>query len=106
MSISALRQPPEPDAPVIVLLHPTITHRSDVTDEQHEGCLRFFDVRGLVPRPLRIIVRTVTLDGNARSTDHECGLARLIHHEIGHLTGHPYTAGMRPGVQRSTGRRQ
>ncbi|WP_084508843.1 peptide deformylase [Nocardia pseudovaccinii] len=40
-----------------------ITAESDDTDEQYEGCLSFFDVRGLVPRPLHITVETTTLTG-------------------------------------------
>ncbi|WP_274383879.1 peptide deformylase [Saccharothrix deserti] len=35
----------------MILLNPRITDRSDDADEQYEGCLSFFDVRGLVPRP-------------------------------------------------------
>ncbi|MFF7750109.1 peptide deformylase [Streptomyces sp. NPDC007971] len=42
---------PADDAPAVILLNPRITDRSEETDEQYEGCLSFFDVRGLVPRP-------------------------------------------------------
>ncbi|MFC8867993.1 peptide deformylase [Streptomyces sp. NPDC057148] len=59
----------------------------------------FFDVRGLVPRPLRITVETTTLDGTTVTTDYERGLARLVQHETDHLDGHLYTVRMRPGVQ-------
>uniref|UniRef100_UPI000A38257D peptide deformylase n=1 Tax=Streptomyces murinus TaxID=33900 RepID=UPI000A38257D len=48
---------------------------------QYEGCLSFFDVRGLVPRPLWITVETTTLEGLPVTTTYERGLARLIHHE-------------------------
>ncbi|MGW5820420.1 peptide deformylase [Streptomyces noursei] len=47
---AAVVQPPG-DAPASVLLNPRITIRSDEMDEQYEGCLSFFDVRGLVPPP-------------------------------------------------------
>ncbi|MFF0131030.1 peptide deformylase [Streptomyces mirabilis] len=96
---AAAVQPPDPDAPAIVLLNPRITERSEDADEQFEGCLSFFDVRGLVPRPLRITVETTALDGTTVTTVYERGLARLIHHEIDHLEGLVYTARMRPGVQ-------
>ena len=33
-------------------------------DEQYEGCLSFFDVRGMVPRPLAIEVEHQDIDGN------------------------------------------
>ncbi|WP_275462321.1 peptide deformylase [Streptomyces noursei] len=94
---AAVVQPPG-DAPAIILINPTITDTSDETDEQYEGCLSFFDVRGLVPRPLRITVETTTLTGQTTATVYERGLARLIHHEIDHLGGLLYTARMRTGI--------
>ncbi|MFF4603961.1 peptide deformylase [Streptomyces sp. NPDC001339] len=64
-----------------------MTTGSGETDEQYEGCLSLFDVRGLVPRPLKITVETVALTGETVATAYERGLARLIHHEIDHLDG-------------------
>ncbi|MFB7945610.1 peptide deformylase [Kitasatospora phosalacinea] len=95
---AAIVQPAEPDTSAIVLLNPRITERSEETDEQFEGCLSFFDVRGLVPRPLRINVGTTTLDSQPVTTTYERGLARLVHHEIDHLDGLLYTARMTAGV--------
>lgn len=94
---AAVVQPPG-GAPAIVLLNPRITTRSDEADEQYEGCLSFFDVRGLVPRPLRITVETTALSGQTVTTMYERGLARLVYHEIDHLDGLLYTARMRTGV--------
>ncbi|MET9917416.1 peptide deformylase [Streptomyces sp. NPDC006435] len=94
---AAVVQPPG-DAPAVVMLNPRITDHSSEADEQYEGCLSFFDVRGLVLRPLRITVETTTLDGQVATTTYERGLARLIHHEIDHLDGLLYTARMRTGV--------
>ncbi|WP_434593644.1 peptide deformylase [Streptomyces sp. A5-4] len=96
---AATVQPPGRDTPTIVLLNPRITARSEEADEQYEGCLSFFDVRGMVPRPLTITVETTALDGTKVTTVYERGLARLIHHEIDHLDGLLYTARMRPGVE-------
>jgi peptide deformylase len=95
---AAIVQPATPGAPAVVLLNPRITDCSDETDEQFEGCLSFFDVRGLVPRPLRITVETITLDGQIVTITYQCGLARLVHHEIDHLNGLLYTAQMRTGI--------
>ncbi|MFJ7063347.1 peptide deformylase [Streptomyces microflavus] len=92
-------QPPGRDTPAIVLLNPRITETSEEADEQYEGCLSFFDVRGMVPRPLTITVETTALDGTTVTTVYERGLARLVHHEIDHLDGLLYTARMRPGVE-------
>jgi peptide deformylase len=94
---AAVVQPPA-DAPAIILLNPRITDHSDDADEQYEGCLSFFDVRGLVPRPLKITVETTNLTGETVTTVYERGLARLIHHEIDHLDGLLYTARMQTDV--------
>jgi peptide deformylase len=96
---AAAVQPPGRDTPAIVLLNPRITERSEEADEQYEGCLSFFDVRGLVPRPLTITVETTALDGTTVTTVYERGLARLVHHEIDHLDGLLYLSRMRPGVE-------
>ncbi|MGW5659473.1 peptide deformylase [Streptomyces sp. NPDC003758] len=95
---AAVVLPPD-DAPAVILLNPRITEHSAETDEQYEGCLSFFDVRGLVPRPLRISVEATTLAGETTTTVYERGLARLIHHEVDHLDGLLYTARMRTGVE-------
>ncbi|MHC0430418.1 peptide deformylase [Streptomyces sp. O3] len=95
---AAVVQPPG-DASAVILLNPKITDRSDELDEQYEGCLSFFDVRGLVPRPLKITVETTALTGETVTTAYERGLARLIHHEIDHLDGLLYTARMRTGIE-------
>ncbi|MCX4522297.1 peptide deformylase [Streptomyces anulatus] len=95
---AAVVQPPSPAAPAIVLLNPRIADRSNDEDEQYEGCLSFFDVRGQVPRPLRITVETTTLEGRLVTTTYERGLARLIHHEVDHLDGLLYTTRMRTGI--------
>lgn len=94
---AAVVQPPDPDADVLILLNPRIIDASEEQDEQYEGCLSFFDVRGVVPRPLHVTVQATTLDGTGTTTRYENGLARLIHHEIDHLDGLLYTARMRPG---------
>jgi peptide deformylase len=76
---------------IITLLNPQIIDRSDDQDEQYEGCLSFFDVRGKVPRPLRIQVEHQRVDGSAYITVFERGVARLVSHEIDHLAGVLYT---------------
>ncbi|MEV4500852.1 peptide deformylase [Streptomyces klenkii] len=96
---AAVVQPADPAMVPIVLLNPRITARSQEMDEQFEGCLSFFDVRGVVPRPLVITLVTTELDGSEATTVYERGLARLVAHEIDHLDGLLYTARMRPGVE-------
>ncbi|MGY2033385.1 peptide deformylase [Nocardia gipuzkoensis] len=95
----AVVQPPEPNTEKITLLNPTVVARSDDEDEQYEGCLSFFDVRGKVRRPLRIEVETTALTGEVHRHQYQDGLARLVQHEIDHLDGILYTARMKPEVQ-------
>ncbi|MGW4505823.1 peptide deformylase [Streptomyces sp. NPDC004436] len=95
---AAIVQPAEAGADPITLLNPRIVSHSDETDDQFEGCLSFFDVRGLVPRPLTITVEHTRLDGSIEVVTYRQGLARLVHHEIDHLDGHLYADRMRDGV--------
>lgn len=64
-------------------------------DEQYEGCLSFVDVRGMVPRPLRIEVACTSLDGQQHVLSLDTAMARLTSHEIDHLNGALYTSRMR-----------
>jgi peptide deformylase len=88
-----------PDGETITLLNPRVIDESGDLNEQYEGCLSFFDVRGMVPRPLYIEVEHQDVDGAAHITAFERGLARLVGHEIDHLEGKLYIARMRPGVE-------
>lgn len=87
-----------PDGDSITLLNPRIIDESTETDEQYEGCLSFFDVRGRVPRPLAIEVEHQIVDGATQITSFERGTGRLVAHEVDHLYGMLYQSRMRPGV--------
>jgi peptide deformylase len=87
-----------PDGEAIILLNPRIIEASTETDEQYEGCLSFFDVRGQVSRPLVIHVEHADFDGDKKITIFDRGVARLIAHEVDHLHGQLYTDHMRAGV--------
>jgi len=82
-----------------VLYNPCLVAASDEADEQYEGCLSFFDVRGMVRRPLSIDVEHTTLDGERRITTFERGAARLWAHEIDHLAGILYVDHMPEGAE-------
>lgn len=75
----------------IVLLNPRVVGESVDRDDQYEGCLSFFDVRGLVSRPLLIEVEHEDLSGNRTVSTFMKGMARLAAHEIDHLGGLLYT---------------
>ncbi|WP_282790882.1 peptide deformylase [Streptomyces sp. CC224B] len=94
---AAIVRTPEGDS--ITLFNPRIVEESPEQDEQYEGCLSFFDVRGKVPRPLAISVEHCDIDGTERITIFERGLARLVAHEVDHLHGLLYRARMRDGVE-------
>lgn len=89
LAVAIVRQA-EPDAEQIVLINPRVVAESGDADEQFEGCLSFFDVRGLVRRPLTITVQSERLDGTPVTTVYERALARLVAHEIDHLDGRLY----------------
>lgn len=88
-----------PDGETITLLNPRICDQSAQTDEQYEGCMSFFGVRGMVPRPLAVEVEHQDIDGNVQITAFEQGMARLVCHEVDHLFGTLYRSRMRRGVQ-------
>lgn len=75
---------------VITLLNPRIVAESPEQDERYEGCLSFFDVRGLVVRPLRITVERELPTGDTVMEEYERAIARLVAHEIDHLEGRLY----------------
>ncbi|HEU4424427.1 MAG TPA: peptide deformylase [Pilimelia sp.] len=95
---AAVVRPPEFGGDPVVLVNPRVVEESTDSDEQYEGCLSFFDVRGLVVRPLRLIVEHVKWDGERVITSFEHGMARLVAHEIDHLEGRLYIDRMSPGT--------
>lgn len=93
---AAVVRPPERDAEPVFLLNPRIVDEAADTDEQYEGCLSFFDYRGLVSRPLRVDVEHARFDGTRMITSFEQAMARLVAHEIDHLEGRLYVDRMAP----------
>ena len=53
---------------IVTLLSPQIIDQSGDQDEQHEGCLSFFDVRSKLPWPLRIQVEHDSFQSNYSHT--------------------------------------
>lgn len=88
-----------PSGDTITFLNPQVIEETDDVDDQYEGCLSFFDVRGMVPRPLAIHVEHQDVNGDTHITRFDRGAARLICHEIDHLNGMLYKARMREGVR-------
>lgn len=88
---AVVSSPPGEELAPVVLLNPRIVGESMDHDEQYEGCLSFFDFRGLVSRPLLIEVEHSNLDGERVVTTFIHAMARLAAHEIDHLGGLLYT---------------
>lgn len=88
-----------PGGELITLLNPRIIDESSESDDQYEGCLSFFDLRGMVPRSTVIEVEHQDVDGGVRITEFKYGLSRLVAHEVDHLFGRLYRSRMRPGIE-------
>ncbi|WP_459128722.1 peptide deformylase [Guggenheimella bovis] len=73
------------DGPM-VLVNPSITEESGEQVSQ-EACLSVTDTFGKVIRPDRITVNYQDLDGNPKTIEAEGNLARILCHEIDHLSG-------------------
>ncbi|GAA1807832.1 helix-turn-helix domain-containing protein [Planosporangium flavigriseum] len=95
---AAVVRPSDPEAQPIILLNPRVIEDSLDFDEQYEGCLSFFDVRGMVERPLWVEVESALPNGKPMINRYERGLARLVLHEIDHLDGRLYVDRMPAGA--------
>lgn len=83
-----------PDHDFKVFINPVITHYSEGTDLQYEGCLSFFNYRGRAERSLEVEVEYFDLQLNRQQEAFKLGPARLIQHEYDHLSGILYTERM------------
>jgi peptide deformylase len=86
-----------PGGPLLVMLNPVVMNGWAEEDDQYEGCLSFFSVRGKVSRPLWVAVRYTDISGEGHTETFEKAAARLICHEIDHLEGLLYPSRMERG---------
>lgn len=75
------------NGPVIALINPEITAKSDKTEPYEEGCLSFPGITLEIERPSEITVKGVTPDGKEISFDAGGLYARVLQHEIDHING-------------------
>lgn len=74
------------DTPVHCVINPRLVeYEEEQTDS--EGCLSFPTLRGMVRRPLRVLVEGIGPDEEELSLEAEGLLARVLVHEIDHLNG-------------------
>jgi len=72
---------------VLPFVNPAITPLSDEKADDWEGCLSIPDIRGRVPRFVRIRVDALDRKGKPFATELENFAARVIQHETDHLDG-------------------
>ena len=84
----------------LVLINPEILSYSTNKAVRDEGCLSVPDVYAPVERPEKVILRSLTLDGDI--VECECGglLGRCIQHELDHLDGKLFTDRLTPEAYR------
>jgi peptide deformylase len=68
-------------------INPVIVARSEEIAPIREGCLSFFDYRGMVPRSAWVRVRAQNEALEAFEIEGQGNLASLLQHEIDHLDG-------------------
>ncbi len=74
------------DEPPLFLINPKIVEREG-NERDEEGCLSLPDLFADVPRPARVVVDTMDLDGDTVRVEAEGIRARAILHEMDHLNG-------------------
>ena len=80
----------------LVLINPEIVSYSTNTSVHDEGCLSVPDIYAPVVRPEKVVLRSMTIDGDM--IECECGglLGRCIQHELDHLEGKCFTDRLSP----------
>lgn len=74
-------------APLTVLINPRIEFLTEERALGWEGCLSVPGLRGLVPRPTRIMYSGLDIEGHAISREARGFHARVVCHECDHLVG-------------------
>lgn len=84
----------------LVLINPEIISTSSSKSTRDEGCLSVPDIYAPVERPEKVVLRSMTLDGEMIEV--ECGglLGRCIQHELDHLEGKCFTDRLSPEAAR------
>ena len=71
----------------VTMINPELIERSENTASGEEGCLSLPGTWGEVERSTRVILRYLTLKGQALTLELSDFNARIIQHEIDHLDG-------------------
>ena len=78
------------------MINPRFTFESDDKCSYEEGCLSIPNVDAEISRPKKIRVRYVNTDFEEVEEEFEGFAARMIQHELEHLSGHVFTDNLAP----------
>lgn len=84
------RYPDAPERPLTILINPEILSCDTAMEEDWEGCLSIPDLRGRVPRAVKLEVSAIDETGKPRKFSADGFFARAVQHEIDHLDGKVY----------------
>jgi peptide deformylase len=79
--------PDRPETPLLQMINPQVTSRSQAEVTDWEGCFSVPGLMGQVPRAEHITVTYTTPDGHQVTEDYQGYAARVIQHEVDHLDG-------------------
>jgi peptide deformylase len=82
--------------PFHVIINPRITLLGEERVEYFEGCLSLENLMALTPRARRVRVECVDEKSEARTIEASGWYARILQHEIDHLSGTMYVDHMYP----------
>jgi peptide deformylase len=87
--------PDRPETPLLQMINPVITGRSESELTDWEGCFSVPGLMGQVPRAGRVTVAYTAPDGRQVTEDYEGYAARVVQHEVDHLDGIEFLERMR-----------
>jgi peptide deformylase len=81
------RYPYKPKIPLTILINPELTPLTEETFDNYEGCLSVPNLRGLVPRYVRLHIKAWDRHGNPLDYETQGVTAGTYQHEVDHLHG-------------------
>lgn len=85
--VSLMRDYEDENFRTIAMINPVITHFSESTCTEKEGCLSLPGLTGPVTRPDAVSVDFFDINGNKQHLDLTGLAARIVQHEIDHIDG-------------------
>ena len=79
--------PERPESPLYIMMNPKIIKYSAHSEEEWEGCFSVPGLMAKVVRPTEITVSYLSKDGIEKTEIFSGYIARVIQHEIDHLSG-------------------